>query len=227
MTPKKEELAELLGRIQRLESQLKRQRRAGGATLLLTILAIATGFVASNSAYLRVRGITVVDETGKARILIGAPTDNYGRTRKDAATASLVVLGPNGQDRLTLGENPNPRINGKTYPRIAASYGLTIHDVSGQERGGVAFLDNGRGVIALDRPNQDAVELIVNDKTGFAGLTMNFERPFGQYKEAVRIGTKGQEVWWALSDTSSRERASVHVKDAHAPLLELRDAEGK
>ena len=105
-----------------------------------------------------------------------------------------MVLGPQGQDRVVLGEAPNPVIDGKTYPRIAASYGLTIHDATGQERGGMSFLNNGRGVISLDRANQDAVELIVNDKTGFAGLTMNYERPFGQYKETVRIGTKGAQV---------------------------------
>lgn len=217
--------ADLLSRVQYLEKQLKRQRLAGVIVFVLATVAGITGFVASSPTYLRVRGITVVDERGRARILIGAPTATATRTRKDAATAAVVVLGPNGRDRLILGENPNPVIQGKVYPRIAPSYGLTIHDSAGQERGGMAFLDNGRGVIALDRPNQDAVELVVNDKTGFAGLTMNYERPFGQYQEAVRIGTKGREVWWALSD-SSRERAGIHVKGTQPPQLKLQDAAG-
>ena len=222
-----ENTTELLNRITRLERQLKRQRWAGVLAGLLLVGAVVTSFVADKPAYLRVRGITVVDAQGRPRILLGAPPETAGRNRKDAATASLVVLGPQGQDRVILGEAPNPLIKGKVYPRVAASYGMTIHDSTGQERGGMSFLDNGRGVIALDRHNQDAVEMIVNDKTGFAGLTMNYEKPFGQYKEAVRIGTKGSQVWWALSDTSEVERASIYVKDQQVPKLDLQAAKSK
>ncbi|RPD45636.1 hypothetical protein DNI29_15860 [Hymenobacter sediminis] len=138
--------------------------------------------MARKTEYLHVRGITITDAAGKPRILIGAPNETTGRQRKDAPTASLVVLGPDGQDRVILGVAPDPVLQGKAYPRIAASYGLTMHDKTGQERSGMSFLDNGRGVIALDRQNQDAVEMIVNDKTGIAGLTMSYERPFGQYR---------------------------------------------
>ncbi|PJJ60283.1 hypothetical protein [Hymenobacter chitinivorans] len=221
MTSNQADLASLQHRIDLLEKQLKRQRLLGILGGLALLAAALSSFVAARPPYLHVRGITVEDAAGKARILIGAPAETAGRRRKDAGTASLVVLGPKGQDRLILGEAPNPVLQGKVYPRIAASYGLTIHDSTGQERGGMSFLDNGRGVIALDRHNQDAVELIVNDKTGFAGLTMNYERPFGQYKEAVRIGTKGTEVWWALSDTAETERASLYIRDAAAPKLSV------
>jgi hypothetical protein len=217
----------LLHRIEKLENQLKRQRLISLLGALLVVGVGMSSFMAGNSQYLHVRGITITDAAGKPRLLLGAPNETTGRKRKDAPTASLVVLGPDGQDRVILGEAPNPVIQGKTYPRIAASYGLTIHDQTGQERGGMSFLDNGRGIIALDRANQDAVEMIVNDKTGFAGLTMNYERPLGQYKEAVRIGTKGQEVWLALSDTSEQERASLYVQDANAPTLKLRAASRK
>jgi hypothetical protein len=224
MTSAENKLDGLLDRVSQLEKQVKRQRLIGAACALCLLGAGFTSFVTKAPAYLRVRGLTVVDSQGKARILIGAPAETTGRRRKDAATASLVILGPQGQDRVILGEAPNPVLHGKTYPRIAPSYGMTIHDSTGQERGGMAFLDNGRGVIALDRQNQDAVEMVVNDKSGFAGLTMNYERPFGQYKEAVRIGTKGPQVWWALSDTSEAERASLRVLDAQAPSLILRPA---
>ncbi|MDF7814758.1 hypothetical protein [Hymenobacter sp. YC55] len=222
-----ENATELLNRVTQLERQLKRQRQIGILVGLLLAGAVATSFVADKPTYLRVRGITVVDAKGKPRILLGAPPETAGRNRKDASTASLVVLGPQGQDRVILGESPNPLLKGKVYPRIAASYGMTIHDSTGQERGGMSFLDNGRGVIALDRHNQDAVEMIVNDKTGFAGLTMNYEKPFGQYKEAVRIGTKGTQVWWALSDTSEVERASLYIKDQQVPKLDLQAAQAK
>ncbi|MBF9223636.1 hypothetical protein I2H31_21205 [Hymenobacter sp. BT662] len=214
-------------RVNQLEKQVKRQRLAGAVGGLLLLGIGLSSWVAKAPAYLRVRGLTVVDAQGRARILLGAPAETAGRRRKDAATASLVVLGPRGQDRVILGEAPNPVLHGKVYPRIAASYGMTIHDSTGQERGGMSFLDNGRGVIALDRQNQDAVEMIVNDQSGFAGLTMNYERPFGQYKEAVRIGTKGPQVWWALSDTAEAERASLCIQNAQAPKLVLKPAGSK
>jgi hypothetical protein len=217
----------LLARVSQLEKQVKRQRLSGAVAGILLLGASITSFVAKDPAYLRVRALTVVDAQGRARILLGAPAETTGRRRKDAATASLVILGPQGQDRVILGESPNPLIKGKVYTRIAPAYGMTIHDSTGQERGGMNFLDNGRGIIALDRQNQDAVEMIVNDQSGFAGLTMNYERPFGQYREAVRIGTKGTQVWWALSDTSQAERASLYVQDAQAPKLVLRPAGAK
>lgn len=227
MISTEDELGSLLDRVSQLEKQVKRQRLIGTVCGLCLLGAGFTSFVAKDPAYLRVRGLTVVDSQGRARILLGAPAETIGRRRKDATTASLVILGPQGQDRVILGEAPNPVIHGKVGQRIAPAYGVTIHDSTGQERGGMCFLDNGRGVIALDRQNQDAVEMVVNDKSGFAGLTMNYERPFGQYKEAVRIGTKGTQVWWALSDTSEAERASVHVVDSQVPKLIVRPAGGK
>jgi|GEM_PF-1020545 len=227
MTEADNDLTTLLARLNQLEKRVKRQRLIGAVAGMLLLGASAVGFVAKDPAYLRVRGLTVVDARGRARILLGAPAETTGRRRKDAGTAALVILGPQGQDRVIVGEAPNPVLHGKVYPRIAASYGMTIHDSTGQERGGMSFLDNGRGVIALDRQNQDAVEMIVNDQSGFAGLTMNYERPFGQYKEAVRIGTKGSDVWWALSDTAEAERASLYVRNAQAPKLVLQPATGR
>ncbi|UOQ68738.1 hypothetical protein [Hymenobacter volaticus] len=97
---------ELLNRITRLEQQLKRQRRLGVLSGLLLAGAVVTSFVADKPAFLRVRGITVVDAQDRPRILLGAPPETAGRNRKDAATASLVVLGPQGQDRVILGKHP-------------------------------------------------------------------------------------------------------------------------
>jgi hypothetical protein len=78
------------------------------------------------------------------------------------------VLGPDGANPVILGEALNPRLDGRSYPRVAAAYGLVLH-AKGSERGAVQYLDNGRGVMALDRPGGDAVALIANEKTGLPG----------------------------------------------------------
>ena len=211
-------------RIDRLELRLRRQRLAGLIAAGVAVIFILSSFLPGNPVYITARGLRIVDATGKPRILIGAPNETAGRKRKDAGTASMVVLGPEGQDRVVIGEAPDPVVQGNTFKRIAPAYGLTIHDSNGQERGGIAFLDNGRAVVALDRKGQDAVAMIVNDQTGFAGLTVNYEQPTGIYKEGLRLGTKNDEVWLDLADTAEQVRAGLHVRDAGAPVLELKPA---
>ncbi len=177
-------MIDVMERLEQLERQVRRQRLmliaggiAGGAALL-------TGFAAGPADLIETKAIRIVDAAGTPRILIGAPAPSDGRVRKDGQTASVVVLGPDGQDRVVLGEAPNPRLDGKSYPRVAASYGLVISDKNGSERGAVNYLDNGRGVIALDRPGGDAVSMIVNEQSGFAGFTVNYANPLGNMRKA-------------------------------------------
>ncbi len=211
-------------RIARLEVQLRRQRLAllalGGAG----VIAIAGSAALPAPATIESQAIRIVDATGKPRILIGAPPPAQGRKRSDAQTASLVVLGPNGEDRVILGEAPDPRIAGKSYPRVAASYGLVLHDASGSERGAMSWLDNGRGVVALDRAGGDAVAMIVNENSGFAGLTVNYANPIGKYAEGARIGTRGDTAWLSLEDRAEGERARLAVEGTRAPALVTRPA---
>jgi hypothetical protein len=208
---------EIARRFASLETQVRRQRIAlvalglAGAACLLMALAPA-------SSVIDARAIRIVDDLGRPRILIGAPPPSDGRTRKDAQTSSIVFLNENGIDRLIIGQAPAPRIAGRTYPRIANGYGVALHDEHGSERGGMAFLDNGRGVVALDRAEGDAVALIANDKTGFAGLTVNYENRVGQYQEGVRIGTKGDEAWLSLQDRAQRERARLSTSGPASPM---------
>ena len=211
-------------RLERLERTVRRQRLilsvvglGGAAALLMALAPAAPGTVEAQA-------IRIVDATGKPRILIGAPPPIDGRQRKDALTASIVVLGPDGADRLILGEEPPVLVAGKTYPRIASAYGLLIHDAKGNERGGFAFLDNGRAVMSLDRPGGDAVLLTANDQTGFAGLVVNYQNPLGKYAEGLRMGTKADTAWLSLQDRAEGERARLAVEGKAAPKLITRPA---
>lgn len=210
---------ELEAKLAGLQKQLRRQRVAIVTLTLSGAGLLTAGFAQPVPDTLTVKGIRVVDGEGRPRILIGAPPPIEGRVRTDAQTASLVVLGPDGRDRVILGESPNPHLGGKTYPRIDAAYGMVIHDQAGSERGAMAFLDNGRGVVTLDRPGGDAVAMLVNDRTGFAGVTVNYANPIGQYAEGVRLGTRDDTAWLAMGDRSETERARLAVEGAAAPNL--------
>lgn len=210
-------------RLDRLERQVRHQRIALVGAGLVALAATLTAATRAVPDVIDAHAIRIVDAAGHPRILLGAPAPADGRVRKDAQTASLVVLGPDGKDRVIVGEAPNPVIDGKTYPRIAASYGMIIHNQAGEERGGMSWLDNGRGVVALDRPNADAVALIVNEQSGFAGLTVNYAASLGRYTEGVRIGTKGDEAWLSLQDRTT-ERARLSTLGPAAPALVARPA---
>ena len=211
-------------RLDRLERTVRRQRLALGGVGLAGAAALLMALAPASPGTIDAQAIRIVDASGKPRIVIGAPPPADGRQRKDAQTASIVVLGPDGADRLVLGEEPAVLVDGKTYPRIASAYGLLIHDAKGNERGGFAFLDNGRAVLSLDRPGGDAVLLTANDQTGFAGLVINYQNPLGKYAEGLRMGTKADTAWLSLQDRADGERARLAVEGKAAPKLIARSA---
>jgi len=211
-------------RLDRLERTIRWQRLILGAMGLGGAAALLMALAPASPGTIDARAIRIVDASGKPRILIGAAPPTEGRQRKDAQTASIVVLGPDGADRLVLGEEPPVLVDGKTYPRIASAYGLLIHDAKGNERGGFSFLDNGRAILSLDRPGGDAVLLTANDKTGFAGLVVNYQNPLGKYAEALRMGTQADTVWLSLQDRAEGERARLAVAGKAAPKLITRPA---
>ena len=211
-------------RLDRLERTGGRQRLALAALGLAGAAALLMALAPAPPGTIDAQAIRIVDAAGKPRILIGAPPPADGRQRKDAQTASIVVLGPDGHDRLVLGEAPAAFVEGKAYPRIANAYGLVIHDGMGNERGAFAFLDNGRAVLSLDRPGGDAVLLTANDKTGFAGLVVNYQNPLGKYAEGIRMGTQADTVWLSLQDRAEGERARLAVEGKGAPKLIARPA---
>jgi len=211
-------------RLDRLERTIRWQRLILGAMGLGGAAALLMALAPASPGTIDARAIRIVDASGKPRILIGAAPPTEGRQRKDAQTASIVVLGPDGADRLVLGEEPPVLVDGKTYPRIASAYGLLIHDAKGNERGGFSFLDNGRAILSLDRPGGDAVLLTANDKTGFAGLVVNYQNPLGKYAEGLRMGTQADTVWLSLQDRAEGERARLAVAGKAAPKLITRPA---
>lgn len=162
------------------------------------IVVVAGGLLvgaASTPEVVRARRIVLEDGQGRERIILDA---SGADTRP-----SLRFRSESGATRLSLGEQPDPVIEGKTYPRLAPAWGMLIHNPAGDERGGFSYLDVGRSVVSLDRGHGEGVYMTVNEKSGFAGLVANYDTgKTGDYAEGLRIGTLGAQ---AFAQTSNRD----------------------
>jgi len=177
---------------------------------------------------LRTHGVVIEDDQGRARLILGAPLPEVqGRKRRGSLTNSIVFLDEQGNDRLTLGEGPNPQAEGKILHRIATFFGVLIHDDKGNERGGYGWLSNGRAVLTLDRPGLDAWAAVVDDKTGFAGMRVEYAPDIANDKTGIEIGTQGKRALFRFMDTKEKERAVFRLDDSGVPSFQLSDEMGR
>lgn len=175
--------------IEILQRQLDAQKKRLNKTMLfasLIILGLSSQFLFSfretdDQKILRARGIVIVDDYGRERILIGAPLPQAGnRVRTDTARVralwsnrfgnadqymkwykdynhqsnGILILDEQGYDKVCLGDGvPDANIG----PRIGKQTGLIFCDPEGFERGGIGVLNVGekqnRVVMALDGEN--------------------------------------------------------------------------
>ncbi len=203
---------------------------------LLTAACFVAGYnktveAKSTDNILRTRGLIIEDGEGKPRILVGAPFPRVqGRRRQDSTTTAIVFLDGQGHDRLTLGEEPEPQVAGRvvtTTHRIASGFGVVIHDGEGNERGAYGWLANGRALITLDRPGLDAWAAIVDDKTGFAGMRIEYPPGIAADSNGIEMGTNGGKAFLRLLDTREKERAVLQYAEGGATTFKTRDADGK
>lgn len=201
-------------RIGRLEQQLRHQQRVFVGVSLLAAVMVLAGFAQRETGVIRTRGIVIVDEKGRERILIGAPIPaarNRVRTnlkRVESVWAQkfpdpkqymrwyadyrhtmhgMLVLDENGFDRLAIGDStPDPNI-GK---RIGAGPGIDINDAAGFERTGYGLVTvdgKDRVVLGLDsKSGEEALTLMVRDD-GAAGLSIR-----GADRRSIFLGVPGE-----------------------------------
>ncbi|HMW27596.1 MAG TPA: hypothetical protein PKL81_16060 [Ferruginibacter sp.] len=175
--------------IELLRQELAQQKRKLNRVLLaaaLLILVLSSQFLFSFREYdgnkvLKARGLVIVDDNGRERILIGAPLPGAAnRVRTDTARVrelwskrfgnpeqymkwyrdynhqanGILILDEQGFDKVCLGDGvPDANIG----PRIGKQTGLIFCDPEGFERGGIGVLNVGekqnRVVMALDGEN--------------------------------------------------------------------------
>jgi hypothetical protein len=148
------------------------------SVILMIIYSFTVGDEHQAASILRVKGIIVIDDQGRERILIGAPlpfASNRARTDTNKikskwakgmsptymqyyktyqhSSNGIAILDENGWDRIVLGDPvPDPVIG----HRIGPSTGMVFNDDKGLERSGYGLLNvNGqlRVVIGLDHGN--------------------------------------------------------------------------
>lgn len=207
--------------LRRLQRQLAWSR--GIAILaLLGVIALAIAWYATTRSHhggiLRTQGIIVTDAQGHDTILIGAPAiAASGQTKKYGDTNSIAFIGPSNTFRLFLGQAPEPVVEGKATRRIGNGdvYGVTLYDTQGNERGGMGFIGGAdRAVVALDRPGMDAVGMMVDDKTGYAGLMLNYAKGADS---SFEVGTRNGVLSVVARDPRGTERAVLKVEGPQAP----------
>ncbi|MFO0971956.1 MAG: hypothetical protein U1A27_00755 [Phycisphaerae bacterium] len=216
-------------RISRLEQQVRTLRRllAGAALVICGAVAWHSAAVSADdradARVLRLRGLIIEDDHGRARIVLGAPTPaTPGRKRADASTA-LVFLGEDGADRVCLGFTPNPQMKGKVVNRIAPAVGLQINDPAGNERAGFGHLANGRVVLGLDWPGREAIALGVDDKEGSAMMLMWGEKDDTPERAGFFAGRDGTTIM-KVSDAMGFERFVFQTQGVDAARFLIGDS---
>jgi len=186
---------------------------------------VAVGLLAAAPAsydVIRAKGLIIVDDQGRERILMGAPAPPVpGRAK--APTESIVFRSETGADRVILGEQPGPQLAGKLYPRVATGWGMSIATRDGDERGGMTYLDDRGAAISIDRPTGDAVGMMVDEKSGFAGLVVNYDNNgvLHSYPTALRVGTNAAHAFAEVTNRDGTPAgALVAGSGGHARLAE-------
>jgi hypothetical protein len=102
-----------------------------------------------------------------------------------------------------------------------------IHDALGDERGAYGYLSNGRVVVTLDRPGHEAWSAIVNDKTGFAGMSLLYPPGSAKGGDAIELGTEGSESYLRIKDTDGTVRTTLRVGKENNLSLQTFDAKSQ
>lgn len=116
----------------------------------------------------------------------------------------IDIVGEDGVIRMTLAaETPPPIIDGIQYRRAFGVSGLILYDENGSERGGfgVADVDGGLAVLALDHPAMDAIGWRVSPD-GSVAFTINQAPPL------IREPALGDRLVPGV-ETSTRIKLSV------------------
>jgi hypothetical protein len=169
-----------MSEVENLESRLRTaERRIQGLGAVVIVLAgiLLMGAIRPNPDVIRTRGLVITDESGRERIVLGAPMGEVSKDPKLSLTSGLAVLDSVGNLHVAVGTN-NPLVvtPGVTGTRIAEAAGLTIYDPrDGRERGGIGAFTDGRANVCLDYGSKpkEAVCMAVAPADQYAAVLIN------------------------------------------------------
>ena len=144
----------------RLERAERRVRRVSLGVLLIAA-GLVVGFVAPGSGdtssgdVVTARGLVIVDEAGRPRVVVGAPASAALDDPRLAQTTGMIVL--DAEDRLAVAAGADPpliMVGDSLSRRIGSTNGFTFYDPrNGKERGGVGAFEDGRANMCIDYGN--------------------------------------------------------------------------
>jgi hypothetical protein len=81
----------------------------------------------------------------------GSKAGQESNLQKDVLRVrQLIVVDEKGIDRIVIGPAPDPQIMGKRVKRRSPGNGIQLNDEKGNERAGIALLDDGSAVVGID-----------------------------------------------------------------------------
>lgn len=155
----------------------------------------------------------------------------------------IDIVDEDGTIRMTLAaDTPAPIIDGIQYRRAFGVSGLILYDENGSERGGfgVADVDGGMAVLALDHPAMDAIGWRVSPD-GSVAFTVNQAPPLirdpglgdrlvpgvaTSTRIKLTVAPDGAPAV-ALADQQDRTRVRMTVTDEGYGAIEFLNAEGE
>jgi hypothetical protein len=121
-------------------------------------------------------------------------------------TRQLVVVDDKGTHRIVIGPVPDPQIMGKRMKRRTAGTGIQLNDAGGNERGGLAMLDDGSVVVGIDdETGRERAHLYFIPKRG-SGLLLQ-----GEGRETMSLSVPPQEEQSASPQFEITNRAGNRI----------------
>lgn len=220
-----------LGALQRrLEVTERRVRRLSALTVVL-FAAIALG-ATNQQQVLRARGLIIVDDAGRERIVLGAPMANATTDSKLATTIGIAVLDSLGKLNVAVGTNNPVMVSAQQRTnRIASSSGLNIYDLrTGVERGGIGVMSDGRANMCLDYSQKlkEAACLSVGANDQHAAVILNGGPNEKDYDRAVMwVDADGMAVLKAFGGYDNKGGVSIRAGGKGPASIIPYDSTGK
>jgi hypothetical protein len=125
----------------------------------------------------------------------------------------FVVVDEKGTERIVIGPVPDPQILGRRMKRRSAGTGVQLNDANGNERGGLAVMDDGSVVVGLDdEAGRERAHLYFIPKKG-SGLLLQGEG--GKQTISLSIPPEGEQSaspQLEMTDRAGNRVASVPAR---------------
>lgn len=206
----------LQARLERAERRVRRLSQ--GAALIAAVLLLAfvvhdAGDVAGGDI-VTARGLVIVDEAGRARVVIGAPTAAAHDDPRFAHTTGMIVV--DTLDRLAVAVGADPPLiaeGGSLAERIGSANGFTFYDPrDGKERGGIGAFEDGRANVCIDYGNasKEAACMTVAPDDQYAAVLLNgTPREKAYDRVGMFLGADGIGVLKAFGGVASRDGVMI------------------